>query len=100
MTRRPPESNRTDTPFPHSTLFRSVLFRMVAPRYLDRLLQHDFGVLRQAVADFHYGQVAGDVGDRDAEQHRPLELAKALDQALAVGLREADRKSTSLNSSH
>src|SRR3546814_12842742 len=42
MIRRPPRSTRTDTLFPYTTLFRSLLFRSAFGRHRLKSLYHDF----------------------------------------------------------
>src|SRR3546814_19223867 len=86
LLRRPPRSTRTDTPFPYTTLFRS----------LHREL------LGEAM------NVA--IGDRDAvdaRRHQPIGAAEHgilfVDHARPLRRprrEQADRKSTRLNSSH
>src|SRR3546814_17808509 len=87
MIRRPPRSTRTDTLFPYTTLFRSLLSRS------DR---------RRSAAE-HHGLVAVqedavfDVIFDGARQHQAFDVAA--DGGELVG-RQRDRKSTRLNSSH
>src|SRR3546814_16137251 len=44
MIRRPPRSTRTDTLFPYTTLFRSLLKPEPSPRYPDRMIGRLHGV--------------------------------------------------------
>src|SRR3546814_7175532 len=110
MIRRPPRSTRTDTLFPYTTLFRSLLVDCLAELHRDLrervgLFLHRFGI---AAVDRGLG-----VGDRrfDLTLERGVDLVAMLgqlafggvDQAFGVVLsfgRLADRKSTRLNSSH
>src|SRR3546814_16780984 len=98
MIRRPPRSTRTDTLFPYTTLFRSLLRRHRAHhRHIDGL-----AVLRAGAGDV-------DLAVRDVLL-RPGALAAALgklgrdiflvDLLLRKAQVHADRKSTRLNSSH
>src|SRR3546814_19765064 len=81
MLRRPPRSTRTDTLFPYTTLCRSV--EIIE---LERHIAHDGGL---ATLDVGHGCLRG-MGD--ARPHpRKVE---------ATGVRDLDRKSTRLNSSH
>src|SRR3546814_14265997 len=99
MRRRPPRSTRTDTPFPVTTLFRSVhpqgLWDRLAAELPDHRAQLELVVEHQAVVD------AADAA---------VEAEEAV-AALAVGVvahevegahrpQRGDRKSTRLNSSH
>src|SRR3546814_17136187 len=98
---RPPRSTRTDTLFPHTTLFRSLHAGRVEHRH-RRVEEGELALMR-------HGRRLGDMvvaGDRQhpAPGRGPGEVgvlehvAGAVDAgALAV---PADRKSTRLNSSH
>src|SRR3546814_13586603 len=83
MSRRPPRSTRTDTLFPYTTLFRSVL---AADRGLEQALR--------------VGRVIG----RDHDQTRHARIpGRVVLAVLRRGTRSdsaSDRKSTRLNSSH
>src|SRR3546814_14703737 len=80
MIRRPPRSTRTDTLFPYTTLFRSQV-----PREDDR--RHGAARLRTG---FRRALLQADRGLRQLRLSRkPCPV-----------LRQADRKSTRLNSSH
>src|SRR3546814_19130763 len=61
MIRRPPRSTRTDTLFPYTTLFRSVLRAIERPEGLRRhhLGKADDGVERRAQLVAHMGEEAG-----------------------------------------
>src|SRR3546814_8518126 len=80
MIRRPPRSTRTDTLFPYTTLFRSVLphveRREVEAEHLDRADQPPeradaaelaFAARRQAVRDDD--KIAPEIGGRRSEEH-------------------------------
>src|SRR3546814_14019819 len=99
MNRPPPRSTRTDTLFPYTTLFRSVL-RIDRP---DRLVVRPNIVEEQAKRarpqmpkHVEFGQLA-DAHSRNAgvDDHMAAIAAKP-----ARWLVEQDRKSTRLNSSH
>src|SRR3546814_12449512 len=99
MIRRPPRSTRTDTLFPYTSLFRSVLGQMVVgdPGHLCAREQ-------LAPGDALVGGVE-DAGDAalDAMDDPAREVANV--DELDVSLRwprseDLDRKSTRLNSSH
>src|SRR3546814_19413062 len=59
MIRRPPRSTRTDTPFPYTTLFRSV--------GLERA-DADVGIAGFEHAAAHAGQLDGAAGDADLQR--------------------------------
>src|SRR3546814_11674500 len=83
MIRRPPRSTRTDTLFPYTTLFRSTL--------LDgRMRSFETFMLRLA---------ARRPTDNPREKPSDEDLARALGCKVDL-VREQDRKSTRLNSSH
>src|SRR3546814_13426617 len=106
MIRRPPSSTRTDTLFPYTTLFRSMLSGSVAELYprekiiptteTDRLLMLEPTFIR------HNGEVM--LLDLGGKSHDPNPKRKGgytestFEQAYMDGL--IDRKSTRLNSSH
>src|SRR3546814_3812476 len=120
MIRRPPRSTRTDTLFPYTTLFRSPLLFFapvrvlglvrecegserrvaehaddVAARLVDLLLQSLCGH-GGVLSSVEWGETwLGDRGDPKAEDrgHR-------IPQRAGRVIRELDRKSTRLNSSH
>src|SRR3546814_5860769 len=99
MTRRPPRSTRTDTLFPYTTLFRSIAFGA------HETGQHAgpvpaVGALRGPVV-----VVAGDAADvaHRVDRTRTTQhlAARPPDHPVAEPwLRDGDRKSTRLNSSH
>src|SRR3546814_11153126 len=99
MRRRPPTSTRTATPFPYTTLFRSL--RSSYPfawtsHYLASRYERVDPVIRQAASTpqpFEWGLGCGP--ERLSRQQKQL-----LDEAAAFGIRCGDRKSTRLNSSH
>src|SRR3546814_12368832 len=103
MLLRPPRSTRTDTLFPYTTLFRSLLGLGDA-----QLLQaRPCGELTEGVA-----QVVGRERDGRGQlrvvfgqahvgrQLRPAHAVIGLAEAVKAGRHERDRKSTRLNSSH
>src|SRR3546814_13386833 len=85
MLRRPPRSTRTDTLFPYTTLFRSVIFERAPEARLEfGAGEIDASFLDHLKAPFHRGERRIEL-----EPRRFGEIANAL-----------DRKSTRLNSSH
>src|SRR3546814_15304866 len=109
MIRRPPSTNRTDTRFPYTTLFRSHFFsnpNLSALREMA-LRRAALSVDRQMLQDLDAGGVAGTyaAGERIlvaiSEQPGADALARTA-KRLADGLNApwTDRKSTRLNSSH
>src|SRR3546814_11964302 len=79
MIRRPPRSTRTDTLFPYTTLFRSVI--MAFNRRSKNITQ---GVSRSPNRSMYYA-----MGYEKEDFDKPM-----------VGIANGDRKSTRLNSSH
>src|SRR3546814_10977679 len=107
MIRRPPRSTRTDTLFPYTTLFRS----LVALVALLRLQRHrrDRSRLQPRERDRLAGDRAiaifalVDAADRRIDLGDQLALTIAgsqLDRPVGLARRAVDRKSTRLNSSH
>src|SRR3546814_16127524 len=99
MIRRPPRSTRTDTLFPYTTLFRSVV---LCDRRLEAVPPHDI----EAHRPFLLQRLVAHRLDREIlEALRPVhhlvadELRARLDADRDVG-DGVDRKSTRLNSSH
>src|SRR3546814_12627325 len=98
MTRRQPKSNRTDTPFPYTTLFRSTVFYPAGggqPGDSGRLL------LASGESVAITNTIKGD--GPDGIIHVPGGGSAALKVGIAGKLEidwERDRKSTRLNSSH
>src|SRR3546814_14032124 len=97
MIRRPPNSTRTDTLFPYTTLFRSVLFLQAeavkrhgspAPRVKGRVRKMQGGASG--------GTIASLTETLKAVAKKPS-LALLLKSSFAL---TPDRKSTRLNSSH
>src|SRR3546814_10914819 len=103
MIRRPPRSTRTDTRFPYTTLFRSLL-------HLAALRRHDLAVEAGDRAGGHVAQALLDdlrrlIDFLDAHHEAIVAIAAGADGNIeihrrigVIGLR--DRKSTRLNSSH
>src|SRR3546814_5002700 len=73
MIRRPPRSTRTDTLFPYTTLFRSVLARVAAVHPADHSLRWEGGVDDPAAAHDRHARRADRRGDhlvrRRSEEH-------------------------------
>src|SRR3546814_12854521 len=97
MTRPPPRSTRTDTLFPYTTLFRSVVARP------GRKLGGDVGAafeIQRARAG-HLDRPANPVGMVGCRLQRAHAVAAVEQQAeFRLPARDPDRKSTRLNSSH
>src|SRR3546814_13987789 len=89
MIRRPPRSTRTDTLFPYTTLFRSGAF-------VDRF---EGGKTLERVETREQQQFAVGWKQRSQQPARDIILF-ARRRETGAGLRERDRKSTRLNSSH
>src|SRR3546814_2474312 len=99
MIRRPPRSTRTDTLFPYTTLFRSILLELAFLLLLPMPVLDDDAVL--IVIKVHRRAALGALPVLDGLARAlagwPLALVRRRRQALAPGI---DRKSTRLNSSH
>src|SRR3546814_15143248 len=109
MIRRPPRSTRTDTLFPYTTLFRSVVARDFG-QALEARLGELSRLTRYRPARFVGLGEGGDearvvrIANGDGEHELRTRLLVAADGTRsgvrgALGI-EADRKSTRLNSSH
>src|SRR3546814_18742904 len=100
MERRPPRSTRTDTLFPYTTLFRSVIYRQGSRRAaITRILKNGW------FERFARKERLTDSGLRDAVQRAESGLVDADLGGGVIKQRVArpgkgDRKSTRLNSSH
>src|SRR3546814_15489289 len=103
MLRRPPRSTRTDTLFPYTTLFRSIIVHLGEHLAVEQIGDR-LGERGAALARRQFEQI-GDIGGVE----RLDELADGLVVALTnriehgideFGLEPIDRKSTRLNSSH
>src|SRR3546814_8862958 len=126
MIRRPPRSTRTDTLFPYTTLFRSHALRLAFEDLAQRLARQlgDFAFERAhpRLASIKLDQRAQPLGgERELTLLQPVRL-DLLGEQMALGdldllvlgialqpddlhpveqrLRQVDRKSTRLNSSH
>src|SRR3546814_2917302 len=106
MIRRPPRSTRTDTLFPYTTLFRSIVTVNLAGE-LDGLAT----LARRIAADHRATRDLGPDSLRTALVELLVELPAyrsyadaqgcgAADADMLAGAAERDRKSTRLNSSH
>src|SRR3546814_2598868 len=120
MIRRPPRSTRTDTLFPYTTLFRSVLRRLAQRGGTDdadlelNAVQLGAGIRYQAdtavqptgigAVVFHHHPCLGIGGRKDAladrEPYTPDAVLGKQRKPVAGPLNPTDRKSTRLNSSH
>src|SRR3546814_14173077 len=103
MIRRPPRSTRTDTLFPYTTLFRSLTEGWEDKAFCARYVS-DLDALRSAVEPFTPDYVADRAGIDAGELRRAASLfakeSRRGGAAAGTGPSMADRKSTSLNSSH
>src|SRR3546814_19448524 len=100
MIRRPPRSTRTDTLFPYTTLFRSV----VAPGHI-LVEQAEPALDREVLLVLRAGNANGDTaeGERELRKGPVAGIAEAVrlaDQDIDKSIGPEDRKSTRLNSSH
>src|SRR3546814_10855494 len=111
MIRRPPRSTRTDTLFPYTTLFRSVIKRAIETRG-ESLLKG----LKHMLSDLSRGQLshvdpdAFEVGVNiattpgkvihETDLYQLIKYSPTTKQVFTVPLVILDRKSTRLNSSH
>src|SRR3546814_14265643 len=100
MTRRPPRSTRTDTLFPYTTLFRSVLWHHGVNK--GRLTPNEFVVVTSANAAkiFNLYPRKGVIqpgADADLVVWGPKKTRKI---SAKTHHQKIDRKSTRLNSSH
>src|SRR3546814_8327048 len=121
MIRRPPRSTRTDTLFPYTTLFRSLLAEHGVKRAINTLIQvgsDRFGVLevdspiegRFTEADLTFVAGTANLLGVALERQRTeamlrrneqlLQQALAHQDVLVKEISHRDRKSTRLNSSH
>src|SRR3546814_2371378 len=113
MIRRPPRSTRTDTLFPYTTLFRSVLYhRAILQDAANRAISMaGENSLTGAAEGHHRIGLAGSAchfhalrTDRHPRNRNAFDARRTgRQQALDVGYRDMaleDRKSTRLNSSH
>src|SRR3546814_20962293 len=93
MLRSPPGSQRTDTPFPYTTLFRSDADLLGRQLVLEHLIFDAVNRQRARRIEAKRFQVSGD------DLHR--RDTAVVDRGHELGARrERDRKSTRLNSSH
>src|SRR3546814_11455240 len=97
MFRRPPRSTRTDTPFPYTTLFRSLPFSYVEARH--RLGLVDDAMAQRLVAARHR---LSERLERESPNAVAFYRADAYNAAASLqdNILFGDRKSTRLNSSH
>src|SRR3546814_19643085 len=90
MIRRPPRSTRTDTLFPYTTLFRSVLKKGGCSRGCSGFALHGLGVAKAARSK-QINRAGVELAGRTAP--------RAV-QSFRLKQPHPDRKSTRLNSSH
>src|SRR3546814_14499096 len=105
MIRRPPESTRTDTLFPYTTLFRSRRAQLVAGgiAQIGEIDGASFGRMADARRVFRGRPAAGDPGGVPGIDRigRRREESQSMPVAAGGGFAvDRDRKSTRLNSSH
>src|SRR3546814_3838305 len=106
MIRRPPRSTRTDTLFPYTTLFRSIL--LDAGHATDHGMRADLAELVHRCQAANEGKVADldMAGERGVVGHDHVVAEQAVMRHMGAGHEQAtiadpgDRKSTRLNSSH
>src|SRR3546814_4956427 len=103
MIRRPPRSTRTDTLFPYTTLFRSLLVTDVEQLVLG-VRAGQFERVERVVEDDRAGRrVEPHVLVPELDQVRLVDVEHVADEAHAALIAQfggGDRKSTRLNSSH
>src|SRR3546814_19512853 len=98
MRRRPPRSKRTDTLFPYTTLFRSIVLPLMADDSSRRAIQNAFSLLyglklpSEIYAAYAFATKLKDAGRDLPKVH--LIVKNRITQYMG------DRKSTRLNSSH
>src|SRR3546814_13682327 len=97
MIRRPPESTRTDTLFPYTTLFRSQIFDdgRLDTRVADERQRVPRRAAGRVVVDGYLGHVVLSLGGCGLWIKLPRSS-----RSRAVPIVNRDRKSTRLNSSH
>src|SRR3546814_20423491 len=113
MIRRPPMSTRTDTPFPYTTLFRSRIIgandaavalgaegpiSAIGYVFDENWAARNLATVRGFVAASRDAKEL--LRTSDAEWEALREMTGAEDDATLAALRDGDRKSTRLNSSH
>src|SRR3546814_2198242 len=82
MIRRPPRSTRTDTLFPYTTLFRSVVFMRIHPVHERRREQQQHAWLRtHAMFARSYGQIILQGDQRTASRIQKLNITTVLDRS-------------------
>src|SRR3546814_4369940 len=105
MIRRPPRSTRTDTLFPYTTLFRSIVLQLPARRAPRLTIERHPRLLRRPAAFLEVARRAGggDILPRRAPaqpaRHDMIE-SQILARSAILAREAVDRKSTRLNSSH
>src|SRR3546814_2472351 len=112
MIRLPPRSTRTDTLFPDTTLFRSLVVALAGPpeaigeEVVGLQLAEDLGAPACPIPqDAGHGQPGIVVKNRarnaaEEGEGRYMAIAEGLAGLRRIGLEKADRKSTRQNSSH
>src|SRR3546814_1643547 len=98
MIRRPPRSTRTDTLFPYTTLFRSILFALESGLDFER-----GGEVSKTLARLYQG--ARQTVINASLGHDPAPFVEVADNIEEIAeawrqVRGGDRKSTRLNSRH
>src|SRR3546814_4994985 len=100
MIRRPPRSTRTDTLFPYTTLFRSILDQIAIDEGFEIADRRRAGIHRPAIDRLGIGQdddhVARALRERVLDRLRHVDFLEPLLGADRIAV---DRKSTRLNSS-
>src|SRR3546814_3434931 len=103
MIRRPPRSTRTDTLFPYTTLFRSLLEQCFVAEAEIAETKH-FREFRERFVRHRSGRSTA-FGSRGSSTRSPASIRQSSHQPLVgrsgiSSVQQADRKSTRLNSSH
>src|SRR3546814_14512936 len=100
MIRRPPRSNRTDTLFPYTALFRPIARYAVDLQLESRLVSID-GPAKVALFEQRRGDAVRRVEERfDMIHVVPPQVAPEFIASSRLAAPSGDRKSTRLNSSH
>src|SRR3546814_12844876 len=102
MIQRPPRSTRTDTLFPYTTLFRSVV--IVDPEYLQHAGVGQEGAGAALIERAELVDILQDGPELNAvaghQAHGAFDGFKAAERGELIEQEQQDRKSTRLNSSH
>src|SRR3546814_11659507 len=103
MRRRTPRSNRTDTLFPYTTLFRSWVETLKRPKrslIVDVPVELDNGTIAHFEGYRVQHNTTRGPGKGGVRFHQDVTLSEVMALAAWMPVKTADRKSTRLNSSH